>query len=133
MRYALFSIAIGIILSLCICCCCRCCGRRNQNQQTHLAVVGYRRGATVYNIENASIETKDVEWKYEKEVNYRLFDPIVWSYQSDRDKPLKITGQACSICLEENTTCELFCGHQYHPICIGDWLKKSSGCPCCRR
>lgn len=55
-------------------------------------------------------------------------------------------GEVCAICcdIEEQVTEEgagaqsrwrvLPCGHRFHPSCVDDWLRKSSGtCPTCRQ
>lgn len=45
---------------------------------------------------------------------------------------MKTAEDSCSICLENGPSAELYCGHQYHLSCIGDWLSRSQCCPCCR-
>ena len=55
-------------------------------------------------------------------------------------------GEVCAICcdIEEQVTeggagaqsrwRVLPCGHRFHPSCVDDWLRKSSGtCPTCRQ
>ena len=41
----------------------------------------------------------------------------------------------CAICFEDynrNTNSTLSCKHSFHTSCIGEWLKTSPTCPCCR-
>jgi hypothetical protein len=66
------------------------------------------------------------------EIN-NISNSIEWSSKASRQNRLKYSDQPCTICLEEYTTAELYCRHQYHPKCIGQWLRKSIFCPCCRR
>jgi len=43
----------------------------------------------------------------------------------------------CSVCLVDFGSNEIVarlpCGHSYHDICIGDWLKCNASCPMCRQ
>jgi hypothetical protein len=39
--------------------------------------------------------------------------------------------QACSICLEDQCTLMTHCGHTYHIMCLGAWIKKKESCPLC--
>jgi hypothetical protein len=73
-----------------------------------------------------------VEWERETQINSKG-GQLVWSGMARRRNRLRVSEEPCTICLEANTTAELFCGHQYHPRCIGAWLRKSRCCPCCRR
>lgn len=72
-----------------------------------------------------------IEWLNEPDVNHKD-SPIIWSSRARKWHKLKISDEPCAICLEPRTTAELFCRHQYHPKCIGEWLRKSNACPCCR-
>jgi hypothetical protein len=108
---------IFVVMMFFLCCVCRC----------------YRRVETRSSIVHANTEVKTVEWVEEKGVNFKVTGKIVWSDRANCAKPLMATEQSCSICLDEGTTAELVCGHQYHPFCIGDWLSKNYVCPCCRR
>ena len=56
-----------------------------------------------------------------------------WSSLAKIDREIMNSGQNCAVCLDGEATAQLDCGHQYHPKCIGDWLRRSKGCPCCRR
>jgi hypothetical protein len=71
-----------------------------------------------------------VEWSNENSFNSDIKE-LQWSDAAKRERVLPEVGP-CAICLEDNTTAELYCGHQYHPACIGSWLRKRSCCPCCR-
>jgi hypothetical protein len=45
--------------------------------------------------------------------------------------------QRCSICCCEfvagDTLMSLQCGHDYHPECIGTWLRSKRNCPMCKQ
>lgn len=77
-------------------------------------------------------EFESVEWEEETQLNNKI-EQLVWSSNFQKKRSLEIIDTPCSICLEDNTTAELFCKHQYHPICIGSWLRKGYVCPFCRR
>ncbi|KAL8190531.1 UNVERIFIED_CONTAM: hypothetical protein K2H54_055386 [Gekko kuhli] len=54
-----------------------------------------------------------------------------WKKSSDA-----IDNDPCVICHEELSTEEfsvLDCGHKFHKLCIGPWIKEHSTCPTCRR
>lgn len=42
----------------------------------------------------------------------------------------------CAICFTEFGGAEevrlLDCGHNYHPLCVDPWLKKTNSCPICK-
>lgn len=50
----------------------------------------------------------------------------------------RLSGVLCTICLEEvtqaNNGCRLaVCGHQFHELCIHNWLRRVNKCPNCQR
>ncbi|KAI6173400.1 hypothetical protein M3Y98_01077300 [Aphelenchoides besseyi] len=51
----------------------------------------------------------------------------------------KLSKSGCTVCLEDfmsieesNKVIELPCHHQFHRLCIGQWLREATNCPTCR-
>ena len=70
-------------------------------------------------------------WNGETEINTKL--DIVWSSKADPSRKMERKEQPCAVCLDNSTFAELPCGHRFHPHCIGNWVRKSNSCPCCRQ
>jgi len=56
---------------------------------------------------------------------------------SNTKTQMNLTGEKCSICIEEfeneNTVCKFKCGHVFHTECAKEWYFKSDTCANCRQ
>lgn len=65
---------------------------------------------------------------YERLKYHRQIQQLCYSNLSEHDNI------ECSICLDNGgPVCTQECGHQYHPVCIKQWLDFHHTCPVCRK
>ena len=85
---SLLCICISIILIGCLCSCYR---KYREKQISPSEVLGI------------NTDPMKIEWVNESQINHKVGKDIVWSSKSKPSQALRVTGQPCTICLEDDT------------------------------